>query len=149
MPGRQRGFITSVQVPSDQTSSQQEWGFPPGNPPPLIGCPSPLPMGAPSKERPFPSPAPPRAEPPVVLGTQGPPGSWLIYAVSVFHFLCVLLVLWGGRAGGLQPMVERGCCHPTSRVPAWPVRSLLFPASPGEGSLLSSLLPAPSWPGTC
>lgn len=52
--------------------------------------------------------------PPLALGSlPASPGTWLIYAVSVFHFLCELLVLWlrlvsmlgggqgvaGGRAG--------------------------------------------------
>lgn len=157
MPGRQRGCIASVQVPSDQTSPcpQWAWGFPPGNPTPPIGCPNASPIGCTPKGVPVPHPRSPKVEPPVALGAQGPPGSWLIYAVSVFHFLCVLLVLWGGRDGGLQPVVGvllpalRGCCHPTSPLLVWTVRSLLFPTSPSEGSLLLSLLPAPSWLGTC
>lgn len=102
---------------------------------------------------------------PLVLGAlPASPGTWLIYAVSVFHFLCALLVLWprlasvsgGGRAGGslfspaslagvLLP-APRGCLSPHI-LSAGVVRPIpvvpRFPRPPplAGGSLPSSLLP--------
>lgn len=91
---------------------------------PQLAIPAPFPHGCtPYGGAPLPTLPPSSAphsgaeRPPLALGSlPASPGTWLIYAVSVFHFLCELLVLWlrlvsmlgGGPGGGWRTGGRRG-----------------------------------------
>lgn len=78
-----------------------------------------------------------------------PPGTWLIYAVSVSHFLCALLVLW--REAGGRDLSDGGSSTEGPPITPCPVcrcgpsPSLLFPPfpwlPPGAGGGVSAFLP--------
>lgn len=124
-------------------------------------------MDAPHKgvHRP-PSSAPPaeRSSPPGAGHPPASPGPWLIYAISVFHFICALLVLWprlecvGGREGrgrrglSVQPgLPHRGPTASTDRPPVAPCpvcqrgpsdpRCSPLPPAASSGRGVSALLP--------
>lgn len=93
---------------------------------PQLAIPAPFPHGCtPYGGAPLPTLPPSSAphsgaeRPPLALGSlPASPGTWLIYAVSVFHFLCELLVLWlrlvsmlGGARGWLEDGRAPGALH--------------------------------------
>lgn len=136
---RRRGCIASVAALSDQSSPCPSVGNGVSSSQadtPQLAVLTHLPVDAPRKgvHRP-PSSAPPaeRSSPPGAGHPPASPGTWLIYAVSVFHFLCALLVLWprlecvGGREGrgrrglSVQPgLPHRGPTASTDRPPVAP-----------------------------